>query len=436
MSAGVLALWGGLTLAADVPALKVRAADWIAERWVEVKDASTTEERMAALKRARLNRVVCRGLLPVTDWMRTGALPFRLRDTWRERTHARPELLAVMGLAAHRIHQRWPDVRITVGDISQPGCGQLRYGEVVRFVPPQTLSDTSFLFGAPTRWDAVDPQSYVDEDPRFLDALGPIWKETRITGKTRDGRQRQEVRRFDEGSSLEPMSIARLIRRTRKRLRDRDNVQWSWIRHEDVNGKRRRLRRGVWTDWRKRRWIEVIWRPRRGRGNVSVRSVLRIREAQIHRRKPTSRQYEQRYEFWDDGEAGIHVRRYNMLYEAHHASHMAGLDADLSYITENNEGAFEPSLQRVDAVKSWQWLLELKRAADDLGVPIQAMFVDKSIKDILLTVPGVTRRHRLWRIARISRGHDSHVHLRVGPTRRYRKKSIADLQALVRKHRN
>ena len=412
----------------------MRSPDRIAEQWVQVKDATESTERMALMKRARLNRAFCSGLLPITDWMRTESLPLRLRDTWRDRTHARPELLAVVALASQRLIRRYPDVVLTVGDISQPGCGQLRYGEVIRLVPNTPLVDMPFHFGAHTRWEAIDPLFFVDEDPRFSDKLGPIWMETRRTGKTRDGRLREEVRRFDPGVVLSPISIERLMGRTRKRLRDRANVQLDWIRHEDSAGKRRRLRRAVWTDWRKRRWIEVIWRPRRGPGNATVRSILRIREAQIHRRKPTSRQYEQRYEFWDDGEAGIHIRRHNLLYEAHHASHMAGLDADISYVTENNVGAFEPSVQRVDAVKSWQLLRELKRAADDLKVPIQAMFIDKSIKDILLTVPGVNRRHRLWRIARLSRGHDSHVHLRLGPTPRFRKKSLSDLQALVRKH--
>jgi len=427
-----------LSTSVGLPSLQERSADWIATRWMEVKSADSQVEQHRLHRRHRLNRLRCRGLLPITDYMRRDSPPLRLRDTLRERTAARPEMVAVVSLAIQRLHKKAPKAVITVGDISQPGCGQIRYGVVVRFLKGKHADNLKRIavehYGAPTVFEPVDPMFFIDEYPRFSGKLGPIWWERRLTGVTTTGELRVEERRFDVGDWLAPISIRRLILRTRKRLRDRDNVVRSRVRHVDATGERRWVHRATWTHWETRRWIEVIWQPGASRHQVTVQSVLRVREARILKRKPTSRQYEERYLFWDDGEAGVNVRRHNVLYEAHHSSHMAGLDADLSYVTEGNMGPFEPTLGIINAAASWAWLGELRRAARDLRVPIRAMFVDKTVRNRLLRVPGVSRRDSMWRTVKVSPGHDSHVHLRLEATSRFRNKSLDEIRAMVAKH--
>jgi hypothetical protein len=438
MTGWMIGVLVSLSTPVGLPSLQERSADWIATRWMEVKDADSHAEQHTLHRRHRLNRLRCRGLLPITDYMRRDHPPLRLRDTLRDRTAARPEMIAVVSLATQRFHKRAPKAVITVGDISQPGCGQIRYGVVIRFLRGKNAEkrkkDAVEQYGAPTVFEPMDPMFFIDEHPRFSGQLGPIWWEQRFTGVTAAGDLRVEERRFDKGDWMVPISITRLIYRTRRRLRDRDNVVRSRVRHVDDTGTRRWVHQATWSNWESKRWIEVTWKPGVSRHQVTVQSLLRVREARILKRKPTSRQYEERYLFLDDGEAGVHVRRHNVLYEAHHSSHMAGLDADLSYVTERNFGPFEPTLSVINAAASWAWLRELHRAARDLRVPIRAMFVDQSIKNRLLRVPGVSRRDPLWRTIRVSRGHDSHVHLRLGASRPFRNKSLDEILGMVSKH--
>ena len=62
------------------------------------------------------------------------------------------------------------------------------------------------------------------------------------------------------------------------------------------------------------------------------------------------------------------------------------------------------------------------------------LFVDKTVRNRLLRVPGVSRRDSMWRTVKVSPGHDSHVHLRLEATSRFRNKSLDEIRAMVAKH--
>ncbi|MFT5431124.1 MAG: hypothetical protein ACI9OJ_001803, partial [Myxococcota bacterium] len=276
-------------------------------------------------------------------------------------------------------------------------------------------------FGEQGRFYPVAPEMFIDEYPRFVDRPGPIWVEERLTGVTRGGDVRLETRRFDEGRWLSADSVASLIKRTRKRIADRHKSVATWI-HHILDGQKVRLRKVVWIDGKARRRMEAIYRP--GRSGATRRSLIRIRESRYDAKKPTSPKYEERYSFLDDGEARLLVKKQLLEYEAHHTSHLGGLDADLSYVTWNNAHHFSPDVAILNPEVTWAWLKALEQSAKKLGIPLTALFVDRSILRVLKTVRKARRRDSLWSKLKRSPGHDSHVHVRIGRSSRLAGKSL------------
>ena len=129
----------------------------------------------------------------------------------------------------------------------------------------------------------------------------------------------------------------------------------------------------------------------------------------------------------DDGEARLVVWRHRLLYEAHHSSHLGGLDGDLSYITVDNVGHFAPQDAQLHPKKTWAWLDSLRRSARTLGIPLKALFVAPSILRQLKQNRVAAKRHPLWKKLRPSPGHDSHVHIRIRPAPRWSGRSVPSI---------
>ncbi|MEC8025336.1 MAG: hypothetical protein VX223_15520 [Myxococcota bacterium] len=406
-----------------IPSLLSSSAADVQTRWEEAKTFAVPAEQQAYLERVFLRRRVCRDMMDIRSLVADPSIPLRLRDHWRERVYARPELYALIGHALSRFGADYPNVVITAGDISQVGCGQIRYGTVVRHV----LSRVSHLWRQESVWDAgqllwrrpIDPMSYMAEWPRFADeGLGPLWEERRLVGASAQGFDRWEIQRFGAGRTLSYESLSRLMERTQERLLDSAHVAWDRVWHT-VEGKRIRIRRARWRDAKKKRQIEVLFRKKVRPRRLRLRHLIRVREARLDIRKPTSPKYEERYDVVLDGEAGSQVIRSLLKYEAHHSSHLGGLDADLSFVTVGNEGHFAPKIAVVDPEGTWAWFKSLERSARELGIPLKAMFVDRSIIRTLRAGSGASRKDSLWRKLRASPGHDSHVHLRIGRSSRW-----------------
>jgi len=412
----------------DLPRLLGRSAAAVQSGWEAVKESKDPAEQRKSMARKKLDRAVCHDTLDIREVMARTDLPLRLRDTVRWRTVARPEMIALITGAMVRLQKSDPDASITVGDLAQQGCGQIRYGTVVELVDKATAAalaeKMSRYFGGTGRYFAMPPEAFIDEYPRFVDREGPIWVEQRLTGVARSGLVRLETRRFDEGRVLSGESVRKLIERTRRRIADRRNAVVDRVNHE-LAGASVRLRRVRWTSARDGRWMEAIYRP--SRSGATRETLVRVREARFDPKKPTSRKYEERYRFGDDGEARLLVHKHLLEYEAHHTSHLGGLDADLSYVTWNNEHHFSPDVAILDPERSWRWLDALRRTARDLGIPLTALFVDRSILRRLKEARVAPRKHPLWRKLKRSPGHDSHVHVRIGATPRFAGRSIDTL---------
>ncbi len=418
-----------------LPKLLLRPAGVIQSGWEWVKEEPAPTEQERRLAERRLDVAVCSDAIDLRPVLPSlpGGSPYRLRDLVRQRHVARPEMVALLLRAGALLERELPGARITVGDIAQTGCGQIRYGTIVDIVPREEaeglLREATVEFGALTQRRLQDPADYLDEFPRFDETDGPITAEWRATGALPDGRVRVELRRFDLPVHVGDLSFGRLISRCAERFGGK-NATWDTVEHRG-----QRLKRGTFLSPTEGLFAEVVLRPGSKRWTGRADAILRVREAVIDSGKPTSLKFEERYDFDLDGEAGVTVWRSLLEYEAHHASHLSGLDADLSYVTADNRSHFAPDAALLDATRTWRWLRILARAAAELEIPLQHLFVDRSIYRALKRVPEARKSDPAWKRIHLAPGHDSHVHVRIGTNTRFTGKALNEILELTTRPR-
>ncbi len=419
------------------PSLIPRSAQTVQAGWEWVKLAKDRQEQLERIGERKLTHSYCTDTLDAQELLRVAPdLPYELRDWVRSRHAARPEMVALMVRAMGYLKRWQPGSTITIGDIAQRGCGQIRYGTIVHFDDDaETFLRRSRLeFGLPTVTELLDSWAFSDEFPRMDDLDTPIRVEQTASGRTRDGQLRVETRRFSLGAHVTEHRLSLLLDRTSKRFKDKSPgaVQWDLVDHDDGRGAVR-LKRGTYFDSRTGVWAELILRPGvKGAFPMRPDRIARIREAYVDLGKPTSLKFEERWDFDFDGEAGVHVTRWFLEYEAHHASHLSGLDADLSYVTFNNYGHFSPLLALMDRVGSWRWMKALEKAARDLAIPLDALFVDPTVLRALKTVEEARKAEPAWKKLKRSPGHDSHVHVRIRPAPRFHGKTLTEIIEMAR----
>ena len=415
--------------------LSPKSAAVVQSGWEYVKEVKTLSDQEARIDERHLNAAYCDDTLSAGELIQAAALPYELRDLVRLRHEARPEMIALLLRAMDNLRRVEPRATITIGDIAQAGCGQIRYGAIVSFETFPTAgvpAAARIEFGLTTELIPHEPEDFLDEFPRYADSLGPVWMERTVTGATPDGRLRIESRRFEGSERLGPDSVDRLLQRATQRFRSKETA-WDIVVHTLPDGRVATVRRGTWHSDTDGRWSEIVLAPGRASYPLRAERVLRIREAMLDAGKPTSLKFEERYLFDDDGESGSRVTRFLLEYEAHHASHLGGLDADLSYVTHGNIAHFMPSLALLDRRGSWRWMKALHAASEDLGIPLKALFVDGVILRALKSVDEAGKRDPTWKKIHRAPGHDSHVHVRIGSSPRWAGKTLAQIIDLVRR---
>lgn len=422
---------------AALPTLLPRSAQTVQSGWEWVKDTKDGFEQLDRIGERKLGISFCTDTLDAQDLLRAATdLPYELRDWVRSRHAVRPEMLALMVRAMGYLKRWQPGSTITIGDIAQRGCGQIRYGTIVHLDDDADafLARSRLEFGVPTVTELLDAWAFADEYPRMDDLDTPVRVERIATGRTRDGKLRIETRRFALGAHVTERRLDLLLDRTSKRFKSKaaGAIEWDLVEHDDGSGPVR-LRRGTFFDPAGGIWSELILQPGvKGAFPLRPDRIARIREAYVDLGKPTSLKFEERWDFDYDGEAGVHVTRWFLEYEAHHASHLSGLDADLSYVTFNNYGHFSPILALMDRVGSWRWMKALEKAARDLAIPLDALFVDPSVLRALKTVEEAGKAEPAWKKLKRSPGHDSHVHVRIRPTPRFHGKTLTEIIEMAR----
>jgi hypothetical protein len=431
-----------------IPPLLWRGAQETEEAWYAVKDVRDPVEQAKALADSRLERTACRGLVDFRLVAPDRTAPFGYRDDVRGRSWARPALAAVLVRALEALRAESPAATVSIGDMAQPGCGQLEHGTLVRLVsdldpappPPRHLPAPTEPQGAATAllnrarlvistatvWELKRARDLRQEAWRldFLDA--PVLLEHRLLARdavpdpTGEPRLRLKVstrryRPIEEPSDQLERDLLRVGTRMMEQgvLVSTERAR-TWDPDEgDVP---------VWVQ----RWVLVEGRrqmitvsDRRLKRRFTPTTLRDVRLGGWHGRKPGSMDREIRW-LADRAESAPGARprwtRWQKLYEAGHITHLGGRDVDVSYVTSDPKRHFAVDLEAMDVEATWRWFGHLDAAATAMGVRIDRILVDPSVRRLLKRkLPKQTRGSRLWRLIRLANGHDAHHHLRITP---------------------
>jgi hypothetical protein len=408
-----------------VPLLREKSSNEVAEAWLAVKKVGDPREQERLLDAEGLERWACNDLVDLRSYEGGGLPPFGWRDRSRNRTFATPALAAILIKAYEALLRERPDARVSLGDLAQEGCGPLEYGNLVRWVEGadarRLLGRARLRGGAVVALDARSAADYPDELARFPDPASPVLEEHRITGWTGDVerlRIRVETRRY--WSAAEP---------------DRDDLESSF------RVASRLVSRGVEVSSKKVRTYSVaegtrdLWRQH-FIDTSSKRQVVTLSSKRLRRTADAGAVEEMRFSAWRPGKPRSYAQeirwarspsavaggpgpweRSLMVHEAGHVTHLAGEDADISFVTEENRRHFAVDFGALDAAGTWSWMRHLQAAADEVGVPIDRILVDRRIKRLLdRGLPREQKRGTLWNeTLRLASGHDGHHHLRLAP---------------------
>ena len=174
----------------DLPTLRRESADKVENRWMAVKTIRPLTKQFRAVERRGLQRYAADNLVPVTHLGEAFKTTFQRRDYYRERIYGAPEMISLLGRAAELIEERQPGTLITVGDVAQPGGGQIPYGARIEHLTDGILRTPASNFlrrstndydGAMVERRLVDGMAtYPDEPQRFREFNDPILVERKL----------------------------------------------------------------------------------------------------------------------------------------------------------------------------------------------------------------------------------------------------------------
>ena len=447
---------GRPAFAADPRAIAAIAPlQWVEPDAVEytlarVRGLGDPKEQLREVAGAGLEQMACRGLVDFRGLtaVRTGG--FGYRDQFRGRSWMRPALARVVLRAHEAFRAERPTNWVTVADATQPGCGQLSYGTLVRMVEdgqsadaramagrvaglgaasadPDGESETvrllaaaQFLVGQPGVAELHTAADFPLEHERFHSPNQPVLVEHRLLarGVTEDAEARTVLRVATRRYALLPNPpkprqqkrlVAAMIRTLQKIWAEGQTVSAEQVPDFDpVQGQRQ-----LWlvhkVDQRIGMQVTVLARQLPGVA-LNPTEAVEIRLAHWHDRKPGNGNGEVR---WRPTEAGW--QRWLMLSEAGHMTHAGGRDADISYVTADNTEHLRVRLNRIDVQATWRWWQLLDETARAAGTPLERIFVDGKVRALFARrLPDEAKQTLLWQdIVAVAQGHDAHHHVRL-----------------------
>ncbi len=157
-----------------IPELAWMPANDVERAWHELLSRGDLANQQWALRHSTLRRAACPDLV---DLRSTVAAPlFAWRDQYRGRSQVRPALARLFLRAVGQFHSEHPEAIVSLGDLAQPGCGQIAYGTLVRMAvdlpgqPGQAsalLTKAQPLLGAPAVIENHIGSDYPLEKDRF-----------------------------------------------------------------------------------------------------------------------------------------------------------------------------------------------------------------------------------------------------------------------------
>ena len=424
-----------------LPSVVWRSPDTVESQWSTLSRLAPVPEQFRALDRLGAQHAACRGLVNFRAINAREKAPFGFRDNVRGRSWVRPAVALILIEALAKLREEAIGTVITIGDISQPGCGQLAHGTLVRYVsdaggpgalwvpearrvknPPgpatQLINSARLRWGYPTVWELVSAEDLGAESRRLSFATEPVAIEHRIVAKG--------VSPGGAGHPPQPFLKVETRRYRPLTLPDRDAVKAMRTMAAQIMRKGRLVSADKVRSWGMADGITTAWRqhwvlnkPRRqlvtfsrqkiqGR-RLPTEGLLELHMSRWQRRKPGSYPKRVRWLRGPDGE----WHRWRQLYEAGHQTHTGGRDVDLSYVTDDTNLHFARAPGAIDIVKSWRWFEILDETARRHGARIDRILLDPSIRRLFKRrLPKGKRRGGAWELIRMSRGHDAHHHVR------------------------
>lgn len=408
-----------------IPVLREHGAVETAAAWLTVKKMGDLREQERALDAQGLELWVCNDLVDLRSYEGAGLPPFGWRDRTRNRTFATPAMAAILVKAYEALIRERPDARISLGDLAQEGCGPLEYGNVVSWAEGEDaqrlLGRARLRGGVVTVLDPHKASDYGDEVARFPEASSPVLEEHRLTGWTGDLehlRIRVETRRYWSAAEPDRDDLDSSFRIATRLVSRGVEVSAKRVRTYSPAAGTRELWRQYFIDAGSKRQV-VTLSSKRLRHTADPGTVEEMRFSAWRPGKPRSYASEIR---WVQTPALVADgarpwERSLMVHEAGHVTHLAGEDADISFVTHENRRHFAVDFGALDVAGTWSWMEQLQAAADAIGVPIDRILVDPRIKRLLSD--GLTReqkRGKLWtETLGLASGHDGHHHLRLSP---------------------
>ena len=373
---------------AQVPPVRWLDPDTVAQAWREVRGLRVDPPlRVKELYARGLDHSACRGLVD----LRTLDSELRWQDDVALRHWVRPAFARALLIAHERWRQRWPKQALGVGDIAQAGCGQVDPGTLTRWVEGD---DARALLGR---------ASLVAGRPIELAREGDILAERRVVGRDGDTLL-VHLRRY---RARKDPAIVELDAKARA-IAD-GGVLVHELEGPGPDGA---------TEWRQH-WID----PKGHRQMIVVvserRRPFRLADARDVRIGPwaPARPGELRGDRrWIRGDDAAHPwSAWSLIEEGAHATHMSGLDADLSYPMRVPARRFATDPAGIDLAAAWDWFVTLYDTAAALGTPIDRFVVGGQVLPRLLGAvpPGRARELVKLKLFKVVPNHDDHQHVRL-----------------------
>lgn len=432
--------------------LKSVSARQSQKAWMAVK-ALPPGRQAAAVRDRRLHEQVCADLVDLRRLVESKKIEgFGFRDNVRQRTFARPTLALLLFTAMERFQAELGGRRggrlVSIGDVSQRGCGQLAHGVLVWTADgarkEALVKGARLVAGRLVAEELAKSADFPYEADRFGPPDERVLVEYALLGEDGDGLRYARTRYREQALGTgEVLAMAREV----ERLLGQHRVNEVKARSDVVAGTgdddgERWVVHGI--DVKHERQAQVTLRKKPGR-RLDWRDVVEVRLASWQDKKPGSFPGEQRWRVEGapalpqaPDKAGPGARgprtkparpaplaadaltwsRWVLVNEAGHISHLSGIDADLSYVTTGNERHFAVDLEAMDVPLTWRWLEILEQTARELGTPLEGVLVDAKVKRHLMSRlpmkgPDSVKQSRVWGLLKLVGGHDAHHHIRI-----------------------
>ncbi len=433
----------------ELPKLVWTDAEQAESAWMRLKSMTSPASQAMAIHRGGVDQMVCRDLIDFREVAARAGSTLVFRDQFRGRSWVRPSLARVLLRAAEKFASEYPDVQLTLGDIAQPGCGQLAYGTLVRQVTDRRgdpaaqrlLARARRVLGEPMIVDQVDSSEFPLEADRFRGDTR-LLVEQRVVGVAQgngdDKLVRLAVRRFvQEPLPNKPRAqkrlLATMLRDARRVLTQGEVVRQSASHTWDAeHGQDRTAYLQHRVDRKKGMQVLAITTRPMVNG-LELDKVVELRIARWRPGKPESFAGETRWRpIRDEAAQLLGWDRWRMLGEAGHVTHLAGRDVDISYASRTNQGLSHVRLKKIDAKLSMRWFQLLAETAASYGTPVERIWVGPRVRAWLKRkLPSGERDTVLWRqVVQTLPGHDAHHHLRLAsPSAEDDAQALAELRS-------